>query len=89
MLRHHEMREVEAWTQDQAHGLGSNPNPDPDPNPNPDPKPNPNPNTNPEPNPNPNHQYELDARFASTGIRVAFMQKEFRAVLQARGRASG
>ena len=28
------------------------------------------------------HQYELDARFASTGIRVAFMQKEFRAVLQ-------
>ena len=28
------------------------------------------------------HQYEVDARFASTGIRVAFMQKEFRAVLQ-------
>ena len=41
----------------------------------------PNPDPNPNPNPNPN-QYELDARFASTGIRVAFMQKEFRAVLQ-------
>ena len=29
------------------------------------------------------YHYELDERFAATGIRVAFMQKEFRAVLQA------